>query len=604
MGVVVESAADRPAETSGAGEPQDAGAPGARAERGLLAALLVMVNLPIVVATARALARGYQPLGDDGILLVRARDVATHNNPLLGSWTSASMVVGHQVNNPGPLYFDAIAPAVRLLGPWVGLAVGVMLVNMAASSLAVVMGRRISGPESMVAVAVVVVALQFALGSELLFDVWQPNALVLPFFAFLVVAAVLATGRLGVAPWVVGLGSLIVQTHLSHAVLVTVVTVTAGVLAAVNLRAGRAWPAWRKPALWTAVVAVLAWIQPLVDQVWGQGNLAALAGAAGGGGSARFGVQRASRIVAQVVTGPWFTRGSYAHGVPLVGADDPLAAMPSFPVAVAVVAVVLAVLGGLTLIAWRSGRTRLGTLLALAGATQAVAVVALATSPLNILGIAPHQMRWLWPVAGLATAAVLTAALTALRGRPALAGPALAVGAALVLVVAVVNLPPYRSPSPGPTSEADRLPQARALVNQLGVLEGKGAIRYDPTGLFFAEPFSGLEFAQLQDLGIPFVFTDDTMLRQLGRARRDHGQARWVLRQVEGTDALKTPPGAQRVAFVDGLSPGERTELAGIRARQADGSTRPGDAARAAALELQRGLGAVALVLRPVAPTG
>ena len=47
---------------------------------------------------------------------------------------------------------------------------------------------------------------QFALGSELLFDVWQPNALVLPFFGFLVVATVLATGDVVMAPWVAGLG--------------------------------------------------------------------------------------------------------------------------------------------------------------------------------------------------------------------------------------------------------------------------------------------------------------------------------------------------------------------------------------------------------------
>src|SRR4029450_9248376 len=84
--------------------------PGAR---GLLAVLLVAVNLPILVATTRALARGWRTLGDQGILLVRARDVGTSHHPLLGTWTSASIVVGQQLNNPGPLYFDAIDPAGR-----------------------------------------------------------------------------------------------------------------------------------------------------------------------------------------------------------------------------------------------------------------------------------------------------------------------------------------------------------------------------------------------------------------------------------------------------------------------------------------------------------
>ena len=79
-------------------------------------------------------------------------------------WTSASALFDANLNHPGPLYFDTLALPVRLLGPWVGLAVGAMLVNMAASSFAVVAGRRISGTDSMVAVAVVVVAMQFAMG--------------------------------------------------------------------------------------------------------------------------------------------------------------------------------------------------------------------------------------------------------------------------------------------------------------------------------------------------------------------------------------------------------------------------------------------------------
>src|SRR5690606_34422588 len=48
---------------------------------------------------------------------------------------------------------------------------------------------------------------------ELLYDVWQPNALVLPYLALLVVAAAVARGDPALVPWLVGLGSLVVQTH-------------------------------------------------------------------------------------------------------------------------------------------------------------------------------------------------------------------------------------------------------------------------------------------------------------------------------------------------------------------------------------------------------
>ena len=54
-----------------AAEPAEAPAP-ARAGRALLAVLLVAVNVPIVVATVRALANGWQPVGDNGILPIQA----------------------------------------------------------------------------------------------------------------------------------------------------------------------------------------------------------------------------------------------------------------------------------------------------------------------------------------------------------------------------------------------------------------------------------------------------------------------------------------------------------------------------------------------------
>jgi len=583
-------------------EPQPATGSGGR---GLLPALLVAVNLPILVATTRALARGWQPLGDNGILLVRARDVGTSHHPLLGTWTSASIVVNQQLNNPGPLYFDAIAPTIRLLGPWVGLAVGVMLVNMAASSLAVVAGRRIGGAETgtqtMVAVAVAVVGLQFALGSELLFDVWQPNALVLPFFAFLVVATVLATGDVVMAPWVAGLASLLVQTHLSHAVIVAAVTLGAAVLAAVNLRRRGERPPWRRPALWTAAVLVLAWIQPLIEQVTGpgEGNLSRIAGAAGGGNADTYGGKLAARLVAEVVTGPWFSRSTYGGGIPSTASGGDLSGLPSFPVAAGVLVLLLAVLAGLTVIVGRTGRPRLATMLAVAAGALVAVTVALAISPVSIIGVAAHQMRWLWPVAALATAALLATSLTALQAQRALSRGALAVATGAVVVVAALNLPTFRNTA-GPSQDAPRLRQAQALVNQLEVLHGRGPIRFDPTGLRYAEPFSGLIMAQLQDLGVPLVVDDEVLVRQLGEGRRDDGEARFSLREVEGPDAYTVPEGDERVAFVDGLSPDERAELRAIERRRVAGAPEPGDEARAAALDEQARAGAIALFLEPI----
>lgn len=535
--------------------PGRAGAPGGRV---LLAVLLAAVNVPIVVATVRALARGWQPLGDDGILLVRARDVGTGHHPLLGSWTSASMVVGEDLNNPGPLYFDALALPVRLLGPWVGLAVGVMLVNMAASSLAVVAARRIHGVEAMVAVAVGVVGLQFAMGSELLFDVWQPNALVLPFFAFLVVVTALAAGDLVMLPWAVGLASLIVQTHMSFAPLVGLLTVVA---MATAVRAGPRsdrWARWRRPVAWAGAIAVLAWSQPVVEQVAGpgEGNLGRIMGAAGSGEAETIGWARATRLVAEVgVTGPWFDRDTYA--APVVATTDLGSAMNGVvrgAVALPLLALLAAGLAAATVWAWRTRRPGPAVLLGMAALAYAGAWLALAVSPLNVVGLAAHQLRLLWPVAALASAAALTALLSALGRRAAVAAPLLVAGTVLVGLVGVLDERRYDERALGPVSDAAALPAAQQLLSGLDALDGRGTVLYDPSGLMFAEPYSGLTFAELQDRGIPFVFDDEGFIRQFGEGRRHDGSADLRMWQVHGEAARTVPTGAERIGYAEGPS--------------------------------------------------
>jgi hypothetical protein len=526
-----------------------AGSPGVG--RRLLVVVLVAVNLPIVVATVRALARGWSPLGDNGILLVRARDVATSHHPLLGSWTSASLVVGQDVNNPGPLYFDAIAPVIRLLGPWVGLAVGVMLLNMAASSLAVVMARRISGVESMVAVAIVVAGLQFAMGSELLFDVWQPNALVLPFLAFLVVVTVLATGDLAVAPWVLGVGSLLVQTHMSHAVLVAVLSLVGLGLCVWGVRRRGEPVRWRRPMAWSAVVVVLAWCQPIIEQFTGrgEGNLSRIV-AASSGGDTPIGWDRASRLMVEIMMrGPWFTRSAYDEAIPPTEPDAPLYAVVTMTTALLVIAVASGALIAGGVWAARNGRRNLAVMNAIAGVSFATAYVALSTAPVNFIAIAVHQMRWLWPIAALVTAVWFATLVSLLRHRAVAQRWVLAGGAVAAALIAVATLPTHTSRAPGPTDSIGDLDRAQALVSQLDSLEDRGAVLYDPTVLWFAEPYSGLVFAELQDRGIPFVFDDEVSIRQFGEGRRNDGSATLRMWQVMGTDAETVPAGAERVAL-------------------------------------------------------
>src|SRR5262245_258174 len=139
--------------------------------------------VPVVVATVRALARGWIALGDDGLILLRTHDVGTSHHPLLGLWSSASLEPGIYVNHPGPLFFDLLAPFVRIGGPSVGLALGMMTINIAAIVAAAWAAARVGGVRALVLVTALSAGLAWAMGSELLFDVWQPHAMILPFWA-------------------------------------------------------------------------------------------------------------------------------------------------------------------------------------------------------------------------------------------------------------------------------------------------------------------------------------------------------------------------------------------------------------------------------------
>ena len=61
-----------------------------------------------------------------------------------------------------------------------------------------------------------------------------------------------------------------------------------------------------------------------------------------------------------------------------------------------------------------------------------------------------------------------------------------------------------------------------------------------------------MTFSELEDRVISFVFADGVSVRQFGDGRRDDGTATLRLWQEQGSAARDVPPGAERVAFVEG----------------------------------------------------
>ena len=537
---------------------------------------------PVVVATVRALTRGWMAIGDNGLILLRAQDVGTAHHPLLGTWTSASQAAGRAISNPGPLWFDVLAPFVRVAGPRVGLAVAVMLANSAAIVGAAWAAQRAGGQRALVLTTALSAGLAWSMGSELLFDAWQPHAMLLPFWCLLLMCWALAAGHLVMAPFVVGIASLLVQTHLSFVYVVAISgAASVAMVAVASWRVARyGGMAWRREraALWrmglaSAAVAVIAWIQPLIDQVAGEGNLGHLL-RSGGDDPERVGLGLGARFVGSVVAlPPWWTRPGFSSTIRPTGVVEEAgsrtlaeghvagtgAATLGLVLAVAVLAVVIAA-------GWYQRSRPLLTLGVLAASALTAALISMVLLPFivlvpsGVLGVSPHQMRWLWPISAL----VLLTPLVAVAEWAPVRRVVVPVGLAATAVLSVLNLPTQAAPE-GPTADRRYTETTRALVDQLSSYRPAGPVLFDASVLRFAEAYSGPVLAELGRQGVDVVVDDPGMVRQLGERRRADGDEQVRLVILEGAAAEQPPPGARPVAFVRSLGAAELGELDRLR---------------------------------------
>jgi len=547
--------------------------------RRVRAALVAVVVLPIVTAVARALRHHWFPVGDAALLAIRVRDVFTSHHPLLGSWTSASLSVGRDINNPGPLYQDVLAPVARLFPPGPGIAIAVGLANIAAVVGIVATARHIGGWSLERWMLLAAAALSWTMGSELLFDLWQPHALLLPFVAFLLLLTGVSLGRRRCVPWAVFVGSLLVQTHIGYAYVVAAFTPVAIALAWWRARpVGRSTivAGLRSRTAWiTAIVFAAAWSQPVVDQFFGDGNLGNLV-ASSGGGDRTLGASRGVKIVAAVVAlPPWWLRRGFSTTVPNTRLTDtpsgPQLFVPGLPaglLAAAALVVLLAVIVLVALACRRAGLQAQAHLLVICAAGVLISVASVAALTVGVVGLAAHHVRFLWPFAVVVHVALgwgITS-LVALR-REAWHDRVERVTTAFTLVAIIaftaLNLPSFAEQQ-GPTVDASAQVVLRKVFPHLDVLREGAPVVFDISNLRVFEPFSTAVMMRLQQDGIEFRVTDPSMVRQLGDGRRASGHENTTIFQLEGVAALLYDGPACQIALESGLD-----EAAAAQARNA-----------------------------------
>jgi hypothetical protein len=528
--------------------------------------------LPVAVATGRAIRDGWIPLGDNALFVIRSRDLFSHHLPLLGTYSSASLTTGEHVNHPGPLYFDLLAVPARFVESGAGIAIAVATVNsLCIVGIAVFAYRRggaLLGTVAMAATA----ALCWAMGSEVLFEPWNPHSVLLPFLLFLFLVWSLAAGDLLALPFAAAAGSLVVQTHLSYVLLVPLLGAWGIAGAAISLRSERhrdpaAWPARRRQVARLAAVGggvlVVCWLQPLIEQFTsdGSGNLSLLVETARGSEARTIGYGLGARIVATVVSlPPWWFRPSMRENF-IKGWDA-----PPLGVALLSLAVLLAVLGWCGLIARRRRDHVTIWAIATAGAAILAALVTAGQGPITIFGnVTPHTFRWLWPMGAFVFFAVAAVFIRGFANRTLVSQRLVGAFALMTLAVAALNVP-RTTDGLGPNSQQYAIPATRQLEREMGALEGEGPLLIDDVHGSFATPYGWAVVAELQRRGIPFVARDAGTVRQVGPTRRFNGHnanAELVLREAGGT--LETPPGSRLVARGEGLPAADQRELTRIK---------------------------------------
>jgi hypothetical protein len=513
----------------------------------------VVLAVPLVTAAVRAIVGGWYPMSDNAFFALRARDVLSEHHPWIGTWSSASLSADLDVNNPGPLLFDWLA-APAAIDPEAGLVVGVVALHLVMLGVAAWFGAR-RGTAAAAVVVAMGAALVWTMGSDVVVEPWQPHSLLTAFLCYLVLIWSLACGDRLALPAVAVVGTLLVQTHLSYAILVVGLGTVgaAGWARATRERTTVGRRELRLTPLVAVTVGVLVvlWAQPLAEQVAGDGNLGRIVRSAGSddppGG--QVGVPAAARVVAAAVAlPPWWARPSMSDTLDDGGRPSRPEQLPRLP-STALAVTALTTLAAMLAYAGRraGGRGEEPALVAvvIAGSTVLLALVTTAVIPIGELGFAAHAVRWLWPVAVFVTGALV---LALLRPRWTLVGSFVA-----AVGFAVLAIPAHRQepgPSAGPSSaDANAAPVFRDLLPQLDVLEGRGTLLVEIEGLRLYEPYSTPLMLELERRGIPFVVDHPWSVRQVGEGRRFDGDADAVVYIADGPAAEQPRPGAERVAY-------------------------------------------------------
>jgi hypothetical protein len=247
--------------------------------------------VPVMASTVSALSDGWIPAGDQAIIATRAYDVFTSHTPLVGQHSDAGALIGRTVYSLGPMLYWPLALPARFGSPGT-LTLTIGLVNTLAIIGVVALARRRGGRALMFVTAIALALMCRSLAPEVLHDIWNPSAALLPFTLLIFLCWSVACGEHRLLPLTVLVASFVVQCQLAFlapSLGMLAVGLAGLTVSRMPFRARRQAPepsrrgadparrsrgsVWRW-ALAALLVALICWTPPAIDQIEGKpGNL-------------------------------------------------------------------------------------------------------------------------------------------------------------------------------------------------------------------------------------------------------------------------------------------------------------------------------------------
>jgi hypothetical protein len=231
----------------------------------------------------------FTPLYETGDLAANSLQVdrAIHLTEISGNYSR------FQFHHPGPAFFYVYGAAQVLFfdvlhlvpSPHNGQLLGAALLQSSFLALSISVMARFATPNRglFTALAIGFALVHFRLAGNPEFSVWPPDQLVVPFAAFVVVSAGLATGWIELLPLVVFCGGFLVHGHVAQPLFVIPLAALALVLGAWHAFRRHPSPLWQfirrnLPSSLAALAVLAVFLAPiLIDAVHGpNSNLAAI----------------------------------------------------------------------------------------------------------------------------------------------------------------------------------------------------------------------------------------------------------------------------------------------------------------------------------------